>query len=132
MEFLFFYNKITIVPESGTERMIMGNNFIDEVCDNMHGIEYKYDLLARMDQDCKYYLQHPHEKHLWAGNVEEHIEDMKKLYNSFPDEGKPEWLSMEEIETYEKEMKALTKNLTPEKENKTAAKKKLEQKGPKL
>lgn len=40
----------------------MGNNFIDEVCDNMHGIEYKYDLLARMDQDCKYYLQHPHEK----------------------------------------------------------------------
>lgn len=34
----------------------MGNNFIDEVCDNMHGIEYKYDLLARMDQDCKYYL----------------------------------------------------------------------------
>jgi hypothetical protein BACCOPRO_01616 len=112
--------------------MIMSNNFIDEVCDNMHGIEYKYDLLARMDQDCKYYLQHPHEKHLWAGNVEEHIEDMKKIYNSFPDEGKPEWLSMEEIETYEKEMKALTKKLTPEKENKTAVKKKLEQKGPKI
>lgn len=64
--------------------------------------------------------------------MEEHIEDMKKLYNSFPDERKPEWLSMEEIETYEKEMKALTKNLTPEKENKTAVKKKLEQKGPKL
>lgn len=41
-------------------------------------------------------------------------------------------LSMEEIETYEKEMKALTKNLTPEMENKTAVKKKLEQKGPKI
>lgn len=63
--------------------MIMGNNFIDEVCDNMHGIEYKYDLLARMDQDCKYYLQHPHEKHLWAGNVEEHIEDMKNYITVF-------------------------------------------------
>lgn len=105
----------------------MGNNFIDEVCDNMHGIEYKYNLLSRMEQDCKYYLQHPHENHLWAGNVEEHIEDMKKIYNSFPEEEKPEWLSMEEIETYEKEMKALTKTSAPDKENKTALKK-LEQK----
>lgn len=105
----------------------MGNNFIDEVCDNMHGIEYKYNLLSRMEQDCKYYLQHPHENHLWAGNVEEHIEDMKKIYNSFPEEEKPEWLSMEEIETYEKEMKALTKTPALDKENKTALKK-LEQK----
>ena len=55
---------------------------------------------------------------------------MRNIYGQ--EMGKPEWLSMEEIETYEKEMKSLTKNLIPEKENRTAVKKKLEQKGPKL
>lgn len=106
--------------------------FIEEVAENEHGIKYKYQLLSRLQMDCKYFLTHPNEKHLWAENVSEHIEAMKTLYNSFSDKEKPEWLSMNDIETYEKEMKALTKNLTPEKENKTAVKKKLEQKGPKI
>lgn len=102
--------------------------FIEEVAENEHGIKYKYQLLSRLQMDCKYFLTHPNEKHLWAENVSEHIEAMKTLYNSFSDKEKPEWLSMNDIEKYEKEMKALVK--TPE--NKPAVKKKMEQKGPKL
>ena len=65
--------------------------------------ESKYRLLDRMIQDCDYYLNgNKHPKHLWSGSVEQHIKDMKTLYNSL--EEKPEWLSMEDIENYEKRM----------------------------
>ena len=32
---------------------------------------------------------------------------MKALWNSFPEDGKPEWLTMEQILNYEKQMLAL-------------------------
>lgn len=67
---------------------------------------FKYMLLDRMKQDCNYYLGNGNrlKKYLWANDEKEHIENMKALWNSFPDEEKPEWLTMEQIETYEKEM----------------------------
>lgn len=67
---------------------------------------FKYMLLDRMKQDCKYYLGNGNrlKKYLWANDEKEHIENMKALWNSFPDEEKPEWLTMKQIETYEKEM----------------------------
>lgn len=67
--------------------------------------EYNYMLLSRLKQDCDYFLKNGNraEKHLWAGNVDDQIAKMKELYNKLPK--KPEWLSMEDIENYEKEMK---------------------------
>lgn len=67
--------------------------------------EYNYMLLSRLKQDCDYFLGNGNraEKHLWAGNVDGQIAKMKELYNKLPE--KPEWLSMEDIENYEKEMK---------------------------
>ncbi len=67
---------------------------------------FKYMLLDRMKQDCKYYLGNGNrlKKYLWANDEKEHIENMKALWNSFPEEEKPEWLTMKQIETYEKEM----------------------------
>lgn len=67
---------------------------------------FKYMLLDRMKQDCNYYLGNGNrlKKYLWANDEKEHIENMKALWNSFPDEEKPEWLTMKQIETYEKEM----------------------------
>jgi predicted XRE-type DNA-binding protein len=64
-------------------------------------------LLSRLESDCKYYLGNGnrYEKVLWAGSVDKQIAKMKELWNSFPDDMKPEWLSMEDIENYEKEMK---------------------------
>ena len=58
-----------------------------------------------MQTDCKYFLDgHEHNKFLWAENPEKQIEYMKWLYNSFPDDKKPQWISMEEIEDYERQM----------------------------
>lgn len=66
---------------------------------------FRYMMLDRLRMDCGYFLGNGNrnEKRLWAGNVEEQIQLMKDLYNSF--EEKPEWISMEEIENYEKQMK---------------------------
>ena len=70
--------------------------------------KFRYMMLDRMRQDCNYYLEHPHEKHLWAGNVEDQIETMKQLYDSLSE--KPEWITMEEIEDLEKQMLNLKNN----------------------
>lgn len=67
---------------------------------------YKYTLLDRMVMDCLYYLGNGNRtaKYLWSKDETEHIANMKALWDSFPENGKPEWLSMEEIEKFEKEM----------------------------
>lgn len=63
--------------------------------------EFNYRLLSRLKSDCDYYLRNPHEKHLWAGNVEDQIDKMRELYNSFADSEKPEWISLDDIQNYE-------------------------------
>jgi hypothetical protein len=71
------------------------------------GNEFDYRLLSRLVSDCDYYLGNGNrsEKHLWAGNVDGQIKKMKELWNGFPKNAKPEWLSMEDILDYEKKMK---------------------------
>ena len=64
--------------------------------------KFRYMLLSRMIEDCKYFIEHPHNKHLWAETPEDQIQLMKELYNSF--EEKPEWTSLEEIEELAKSM----------------------------
>ena len=65
-----------------------------------------YQLLSRLQSDCDYYLGYGNRyaKHLWAGNEEDQIKKMKELYNIFPADQKPEWLTWEQILQYEKEM----------------------------
>lgn len=67
---------------------------------------FKYMMLDMMKQDCNYYLGNGNKlkKVLWANDEKEHIENMKALWNSFPENEKPEWLTIEQIEEYEKEM----------------------------
>jgi len=68
--------------------------------------KFRYQLLSRMQMDCDYYLGNGNksEKHLWAGNTTDQIETMKKIWNSFAVDQKPEWLTMEEILNYEQQM----------------------------
>jgi hypothetical protein len=68
--------------------------------------KFYYMLLDRLRQDCEYYLGYGNRnaKHLWAENEKEQIEKMKELYNGFSDNGKPEWLTYEQILQYEKLM----------------------------
>lgn len=42
-----------------------------------------------------------------AGNVDDQIGYMKALWEGFPPDGKPEWLTMEQITDYEQQMKAV-------------------------
>jgi len=65
---------------------------------------YTYMLLSRLQSDCEYFLNWGHRSinNLYYKDVNKHIEEMKNLWNSLLI--KPEWLSYEEIENYQKEM----------------------------
>lgn len=66
---------------------------------------FAYQLLGRLRSDCKYYLGcgNHNPRCLWAKDEVEQIEYMKELYQAFPEDKKPDWISMEEIEKYERE-----------------------------
>lgn len=71
---------------------------------------FMYMLLDRMKQDCNYYLGSGSSEvnksdKLWSGSSEGIIEDMKALYNNFKAEDRPEWISLEMIEDYERKMR---------------------------
>lgn len=68
--------------------------------------KFRYLLLNRMQEDFEYYLGHGHRdcSCLWAGDEREQIALMKNLWDSFPEGGKPEWLTMEKILSYEERM----------------------------
>lgn len=65
---------------------------------------FNYQLLARLQMDCEYYLGAGarNKKHLWALDEAEQIQEMKKLYEALPE--KPEWITLADIEKYEAAM----------------------------
>lgn len=71
-----------------------------------HPREFDYMMLDRLRRDCDYFLGNGsgYEGHLCYKSVEEQCDAMENLYNSFPDEEKPEWLTLEQIKNYRKEM----------------------------
>lgn len=70
----------------------------------MAQIDPNYQLLARLQQDCKYYLGYGQraKKHLWAGDEAAQIKKMRELYAGLLE--KPEWITLEEIAQYEAAM----------------------------
>lgn len=71
-----------------------------------HENQFEYRMLSRLKADCEYFLGNGNrfEGHLSAGSVEEQIKEMKQRWNEFEDDEKPEWLTMEDIEEYERRM----------------------------
>jgi hypothetical protein len=66
--------------------------------------KFRYMMLSRLQSDCKYFIQTmPCVKYLHQPTVDEQIKLMKELWRALPE--KPEWLTLEEIEAYEIEMK---------------------------
>lgn len=65
-----------------------------------------YMLLGRLQSDCDYFLGfgNGNEGRLWAGNVKDQIAEMKSIYNRL--QVKPEWITMKDINKYERQMKA--------------------------
>jgi hypothetical protein len=66
--------------------------------------QFQYMMLSRLQSDCEYFLGYGNRsvKCLWADSVENHIVEMKRLWNVL--NRKPAWLSMEQINEYEKRM----------------------------
>ena len=69
--------------------------------------EFRYRLLSRCIQDCKYFLGagRRHSKYLWGGNVQSHIKAMQLLWNSFSADEKPIWTNYDEIYAFGCRMK---------------------------
>ena len=67
---------------------------------------FRYMLLSRLQSDCEYYLHFGNRspRVLWAGDEAEQIEFMTKLYDSFKEDEKPQWLTMEQIKEYAEKM----------------------------
>ena len=77
---------------------------IDEIL--QHDLRFRYMLLGRLQADCEDYLGfgNRNTNRLWAGNEEAQIETMTKLYESFAEDERPEWLTMDEIMEYGRRM----------------------------
>ena len=61
--------------------------------------KFFYMMLSRLIADCKYYNQHRYTKHLWAGDVDRHIQAMKEIfYLLLPI--KPEWCTENQLQEY--------------------------------
>lgn len=68
--------------------------------------KFRYMFLSRLKEDCDYYLGNGGRstKRLWAKDEVKQIAYMKALWNSFGENKKPEWLSFEQIESYEQKI----------------------------
>lgn len=70
-------------------------------------LRYKYSMLDRLRMDCEYFLGNGngYAGHLWAGSVEEQIKEMRDIWKGLEDDEKPEWLTMDMIDEYERKMR---------------------------
>lgn len=70
-------------------------------------LDFRYQFLGRLQFDCEYFLGFGSrsERVLWAKNVDDHISLMRDVYNTFRQEEKPQWMSLDIINNYEKCMK---------------------------
>lgn len=65
--------------------------------------QYRYQLLSRLKADCDYWLGNGNkaDKWLWASEgPAKQIAYMRELWESFPEDEKPEWLSLAEVNEY--------------------------------
>ena len=67
---------------------------------------FQYQMLDRLRSDCDYYLGYGcrNPSRLCGNSEKEHIEEMKRLWLSFSEDEKPQWLPWEKILQYEKAM----------------------------
>lgn len=73
----------------------------------MDNQKFEYMLLSRLQMDCKSCIQSGSIRHLWGIDVESHIAKMRELMGIL--KVKPEWLSIEEINQYEKDLRNTAK-----------------------
>ena len=80
--------------------------------ERMKAFEFEYMLLGRLKSDVGCFFNpdsfyYHDEKNIWGTTIESHIEKMKELWDKIPEDLKPEWLSKEDIDSYESQMKSM-------------------------
>lgn len=78
-----------------------------ELTDGHYDESFRYQMLDRLRSDCNYYLGYGNRSAnaLWArGDEAGQILHMVALYQSFPDDKKPEWLTADDIESFAVQM----------------------------
>ena len=68
----------------------------------MRWFRQDYMMLDRMRVDCEYYDTAAHYNNSHASTIRQTIDRMKEIWNKFPEDLKPEWISYEKILGYEK------------------------------
>lgn len=68
--------------------------------------KFDYMMLDRLKTDCDYFLGNGNGflGHLYYKDIDRHIEEMEKIYESFSNEEKPEWINLENIKNYKEKM----------------------------
>jgi len=66
--------------------------------------KFQYLMLAMLKSRCDYYLGYGHKECLCKTAKENIIDEMVMLYNGFSTSEKPEWISMELINDYKKDL----------------------------
>ena len=69
---------------------------------------YYFLMLSRLKEDCINYIADSTYR-LWGVTIEDHIEEMKRLYLEL--EYKPNWIDMSTIQEYRREMTSLKEAL---------------------
>lgn len=80
--------------------------------------QFDYMMLDRLRSDCDYFLGcgNGQVKDLYYKDIDRHIEEMKKIYDSFSENEKPEWITMEDIDNYKEKMGELIEEKNHEEE----------------
>lgn len=73
--------------------------------------EFDYMMCSRISQDIRGYLhgnpwdcRYHNERNIYAGNAKRAMEHLKEHWAKIPADLKPDWLTQEEIDTWEKEI----------------------------
>ena len=88
-------------PDKMIECHIVIANPLSEREEREKAFKFDYMMLSRMQADCKYYNSAAHFNNAHASTIRQTIDRMKEIWNKFPEDLKPEWISLEEIEGYE-------------------------------
>lgn len=86
-----------------------------------HDEKFRYQLLDRMKQDVQYVLRQAEanvddfEERNWKaivnnvfwGGTENHFSTMKELFNSFNEQGQPEWYSLSQMDSEKRRLEEL-------------------------
>ena len=82
------------------------NNYLDQVA-RRKADPWMYQILNRYMDDCKLFLQNPVESNLFGQSIENHIDMTIKEWKRCPDNRKPQWLSLQDIEHFKTKMETL-------------------------